>query len=106
MIPLIFFGSMILIFVVIPVFFIARSVNKTHDHFDKNGITTDAIVIDNVGRRKRHSCSTHYTTRVVYLGSDGQEHKSELFHSDGIDVGTRIKIRYVPGEYKTVLHVN
>ena len=105
MIPFIFIGSLMLVFMIIPAIVIACGVNREYDHLDKNGITTDAVVIENTRHRRIKSNAIHYTTKVKYFGSDGEEHESMLWHSDGINVGTPVKIRYVPGEYKTVLLV-
>lgn len=105
MIPFIFVGSLLLIFMVIPAIIIACGVNKEYDHLDKNGLTTDAVVIENIRHRRIKSNAIHYTTKVKYFGSDGAEHESMLWHSDGLEVGTPVKIRYVPGEYETVLLV-
>ncbi len=103
MIPLLFIGGFVLIFTVIPAIVIACGVNKEYDHLDRNGLMTNAIVTENTRRRRKNAI--HYTTKVKYTGSDGMEHESVLWHSDGIDVGTYVNIRYVPGEYKTVLLV-
>ena len=105
MIPFIFIGGLILIFTVIPAIIIAASVNKEYNHIDKNGISVNAVVTENRCSRRKNG-PVHYTTKVRYFGSDGVEHESELFHSDGIDVGTYVNVRYVPGEYKTVLLVD
>jgi hypothetical protein len=103
MIPFIFIGSLMLVFTVIPAIVIACGVNKEYEHFDKNGLLTNAVVTENTRRRRKNAI--HYTTKVKYIGSDGVEHESELWHSDGIAVGTYVNIRYVPGEYDTVLLV-
>lgn len=104
MIPLIFMGSFFLVFGVVPAIIIAVRTNKEYEHIDKNGILVSAIVTKNI-RRRRKKYQIYYTTKVRYIGIDGEEHESELFHSDGIAVGTYVNIRYVPGEYKTVLLV-
>lgn len=103
MIPFIFIGSLMLVFTVIPAIVIACGVNKEYAHFDKDGVLTYAIVTENTRHRRKNAI--HYETKVKYTGSDGVEHESELWHSDGIDVGTYVNIRYVPGEYDTVLLV-
>lgn len=103
MIPLIF-SSFFLVFGVVPAIIIVVSTNKEYEHIDKNGILVNAIVTKNI-RRRRKKYRIYYTTKVRYTGIDGEEHESELFHSDGIAVGTYVNIRYVPGEYKTVLLV-
>lgn len=102
----------IVVLMVIPALIMMVCALTQYNDIDKNGLCAQAVVLENEQytphQYRAYSGETHarYKTTVQYTDDKGKVHQTELWHSDGFEVGAVITVKYVPGKYDRVMPVH
>lgn len=79
--------------------------SRKESAINTSGIETDSVVVkcDHYFNRDQDS---RYRCYVQYLGNDGVEHEGLLNIQTNLPVGRKVRIRYIPRQYDSVVFIS
>lgn len=79
--------------------------SKKETEIYTNGIEVDSIVVKCEQYYDRDHDSRH-RCYVTYVGNDNMEHEGLLNVRTTLPIGRKVRVKYVPGKYDTVVFVS